>query len=216
MSHDTPPELLPCPFCGTAPVEDRIEPHKHYIAQMPDYPGSWSIECVKCEFRIFDHEARENAVRKWNTRQTRAESGQGTPEGRGSSLAGALADGSPLGSTPEAKAGSAVPAGAAGTPRWREKDPDSGDDLIELWKKRPRHSDEYAAAEIIEQLERELADALKEIAKSEEKQLKAMEFGAQSVRSASGHICPHATYGQAHCRFFFEAEERGDVRCAHE
>jgi hypothetical protein len=41
------------------------------------------------------------------------------------------------------------------TPRWRVKA--RGDDLITYWKSKPRGSNEYAAAEIIEELERELA-----------------------------------------------------------
>ena len=60
--------LLPCPFCGNKPVTRRFEPHKHFIVNLPDYPGSWSIECVTCEFRIFDHDSAENAAAKWNRR----------------------------------------------------------------------------------------------------------------------------------------------------
>lgn len=62
-------KLKPCPFCGGSPVEDRIEPHTHSMATfMPDYPGSWSIECPMCEFRLFDHDSRDNAVAAWNRR----------------------------------------------------------------------------------------------------------------------------------------------------
>jgi hypothetical protein len=41
--------------------------------------------------------------------------------------------------------------------RWRVKG--HGDDLITYWKSKPPHSNEYAAAEIIEELERDLSDA---------------------------------------------------------
>ena len=41
---------------------------------------------------------------------------------------------------------------------WRKKDA-QGDDLIAVWKRRPAHSDEFAAAEIIERLEHEFAEA---------------------------------------------------------
>ena len=41
--------------------------------------------------------------------------------------------------------------------RWRVKG--HGDDLITYWKSKPPHSNEYAAAEIIEELELELAEA---------------------------------------------------------
>ena len=61
-------ELKPCPFCGGMPIEDRIEPHKHSLSWMPDYPGSWSVECPKCEFRLFDHDSRENVIAAWNRR----------------------------------------------------------------------------------------------------------------------------------------------------
>jgi Lar family restriction alleviation protein len=61
-------ELLPCPFCGAEPMEKRIQPHKHHLVQMPNYPGAWSVECVKCEVRVFDHNNRANAVAKWNRR----------------------------------------------------------------------------------------------------------------------------------------------------
>jgi Lar family restriction alleviation protein len=61
-------ELLPCPFCGAEPVEKRIQPHKHHLVQMPNYPGAWSVECAKCEVRVFDHNNRANAVAKWNRR----------------------------------------------------------------------------------------------------------------------------------------------------
>jgi hypothetical protein len=74
LKTEQPATLKPCPFCGDAPLEDRIEPHKHSPALMGlvplpfSYPGSWSIECVPCGFRIFSHESRDNAVRLWNTR----------------------------------------------------------------------------------------------------------------------------------------------------
>lgn len=31
--------------------------------------------------------------------------------------------------------------------------------------------------------------------------------------SEQRHTCPHAGPGIPHCRFFFEAEERGEIRC---
>lgn len=62
--------LLPCPFCGDFPIEDRIEPHKHYVYFLPDYPGSWSVECVKCEIRVFSHDSQADAQLRWNKRYT--------------------------------------------------------------------------------------------------------------------------------------------------
>lgn len=68
-------KLEPCPFCGEAPLEGRIEPHEHttmILGHVPipySYPGSWSVECVKCECRIFSHESRERAIERWNRRQ---------------------------------------------------------------------------------------------------------------------------------------------------
>ena len=43
---------------------------------------------------------------------------------------------------------------------WRKKDAE-GDDLIEVWRRRPAHSEERLAVEIIEQLEGELTEARK-------------------------------------------------------
>jgi hypothetical protein len=48
-------------------------------------------------------------------------------------------------------------ASEGGTPRrWRKKD-EQGEDLIAFWKSFAPHSNEVAAADIIEELERELA-----------------------------------------------------------
>lgn len=80
MTDEQKVQLLPCPFCGSEPIEDRIEPHKHYLSMMPDYPGSWSIECTKCEFRLFDHDSHDNVVKAWNTRQAALSHASATAE----------------------------------------------------------------------------------------------------------------------------------------
>jgi len=60
--------LLRCPFCGNTPETDHIEAHKHHFVDFPAYPGSWSVECAHCEFRIFSHESLADASAKWNQR----------------------------------------------------------------------------------------------------------------------------------------------------
>jgi hypothetical protein len=75
-------QLLPCPFCGGEATEDRIEPHKHPISYFPDYPGTWCVECVPCEFRRFSHMSRDEAAAAWNQRDALSPSDPaGAPEG---------------------------------------------------------------------------------------------------------------------------------------
>lgn len=62
-------ELLPCPFCGGAPVVVKIEPHSHAggIADfMPDHPGSAYIDCT-CGVGLIDA-SKEDVVKRWNAR----------------------------------------------------------------------------------------------------------------------------------------------------
>jgi Lar family restriction alleviation protein len=73
MTETTNEQLKPCPFCGGEPLESRIEPHKHHIVMMPDYPGAWCVECPKCEFQLFDHDTQANVVAAWNRRATPAQ-----------------------------------------------------------------------------------------------------------------------------------------------
>lgn len=61
--------LLPCPFCGGAPVVVEIEPHSHTggIADfMPDHPGSAYIDCA-CGVGTIDATA-ELVTARWNKR----------------------------------------------------------------------------------------------------------------------------------------------------
>ena len=72
------PELKPCPFCGGEPILNHIEPHSHHLTfdgkpLMPDYPGSWTIEC--CDVGMIK-DTREEVVTAWNRR---ALSKQGEP-----------------------------------------------------------------------------------------------------------------------------------------
>lgn len=60
--------LKACPFCGGEPTEDHIPAHEHHIVGFPGYPGSWSVECHACEFRIFSHKSRIEAIAAWNRR----------------------------------------------------------------------------------------------------------------------------------------------------
>jgi|GEM_PF-1410696 len=64
------PELKPCPFCGGEPILNHIEAHTHHLTfdgkpLMPDYPGSWTIEC--CDVGMIK-DTREEVVTAWNRR----------------------------------------------------------------------------------------------------------------------------------------------------
>lgn len=66
--------LIPCPFCGRAPIINRIAPHAHsgLLKELgiPDHPGSVVIECV-CGCGLVD--ATEEAVTaRWNRRNAPA------------------------------------------------------------------------------------------------------------------------------------------------
>ena len=60
-------ELLPCPFCGGKAFMQVIEPHKHFIAELPDYGGGAFIECSKCTCAM-SCETEEKAIEVWNRR----------------------------------------------------------------------------------------------------------------------------------------------------
>ena len=59
-------ELMLCPFCGSVPLVNIIEPHKHSWAEMPDHPGSCVIECG-CGAGLID-DTQELVSNRWNTR----------------------------------------------------------------------------------------------------------------------------------------------------
>lgn len=66
-----PPEtLLPCPFCGNAPIINRIEQHTHsgLLKELgiPDHPGSVVIECM-CGCGLLDA-TQEAVTARWNQR----------------------------------------------------------------------------------------------------------------------------------------------------
>lgn len=64
----TDPKLLPCPFCGSAASLEGHPPHRHRFAKfMPDHPGSWTIECLKCGTGHVRW-ARDDVIAAWNTR----------------------------------------------------------------------------------------------------------------------------------------------------
>ena len=65
-NQTSPQELKPCPFCGGAPMISEIEPHKHFIVDLPDHTGSWVIECG-CGCGLID-DTRDAVTVRWNRR----------------------------------------------------------------------------------------------------------------------------------------------------
>lgn len=68
-------ELKPCPFCGGEPILHEIEAHTHGLSFgdmpiMPDYPGSWTIEC--CDVGMIK-DTRAEVVAAWNRRAAPAQ-----------------------------------------------------------------------------------------------------------------------------------------------
>ena len=59
--------LLPCPFCGGPALGVDHPPHQHYFVKMPPHPGSYTIECVKCNAGII-FPTKAEAVEVWNKR----------------------------------------------------------------------------------------------------------------------------------------------------
>lgn len=68
-------KLRECPFCGSEPYENAIEPHSHspFLKSLgiPDHGGSHVIECG-CGAGLID-ESREAVVARWNRRATSGE-----------------------------------------------------------------------------------------------------------------------------------------------
>ena len=69
MGADSRGEALqPCPFCGGEALGIDHPPHTHFIATfMPDHPGSYSVECVKCSVGLIAATQAE-AEAAWNQR----------------------------------------------------------------------------------------------------------------------------------------------------
>jgi ParB family chromosome partitioning protein len=59
--------LMQCPFCGSNAYINYIAPHKHYIADLPDYSGGAFVECAGCTCAI-SADTISNAVAAWNRR----------------------------------------------------------------------------------------------------------------------------------------------------
>lgn len=61
-------KLKPCPFCGGEAVLRIVEPHTHYIVDMPDYGGGAFVECTECTCGV-SAETEQAAVKVWNIRK---------------------------------------------------------------------------------------------------------------------------------------------------
>jgi len=59
-------ELLPCPFCGGEAFTQEFEKHAHFFVNMPDHPGSASVEC-SCGCGIL-RDTLDEAIAHWNRR----------------------------------------------------------------------------------------------------------------------------------------------------
>lgn len=71
MSAEKAIELKPCPFCGGEALGIEQEAHTHVFATfMPDHPGSFTIECPKCNVWLIDAN-EEIATAAWNRRALR-------------------------------------------------------------------------------------------------------------------------------------------------
>ena len=60
-------KLRPCPFCGGKAISHYIPPHRHFIADMPDYDGSGFVECCVCT-AVLSAATEEDAIKAWNRR----------------------------------------------------------------------------------------------------------------------------------------------------
>ncbi len=71
--------LKPCPFCGAAPLLQEHPAHAHSLAvegfQMPDHPGSWTLECAACECGMI-HATKDGLLAAWNHRAGQPGSGE--------------------------------------------------------------------------------------------------------------------------------------------
>lgn len=88
MTPDTPTPaepLKPCPFCGSEPIIQDIEPHAHGLViageRMPDHPGSSVIEC-RCGCGLIDDD-RASVIAHWNRRAEIAQPATPEPAKRG-------------------------------------------------------------------------------------------------------------------------------------
>ena len=61
------PDQKSCPFCGAKPIVQVIEPHEHYIIDLPKFGGAYIVECPLCNVG-FTGETLDDVLYGWKSR----------------------------------------------------------------------------------------------------------------------------------------------------
>ncbi len=83
-TQDNLPALEACPFCGSGALLHEIDAHTHapdgIAGFMPDYPGSFTIECTNdecnCGMIAMEPDGCKKVIAAWNRRAAIAAQGE--------------------------------------------------------------------------------------------------------------------------------------------